>query len=123
MTSLTIDVPAALLINANDREHWATKARKTAGVRTMARFATGIRPALFGLVTLTVTITYPPRSRRRDASNLAPTVKALLDGIVDAGLLPDDNDKVVRATTYQASTQPGTTGMWRFQLDFTEVTA
>ena len=36
--------------------------------------------------------TYPDR-RRRDRSNLAPTVKALMDGMIDAGLLPDDADR------------------------------
>ena len=39
-----------------------------------------------------VEFAYPDR-RRRDRSNLAPTVKALMDGLIDAGLLPDDADR------------------------------
>nr|WP_303769103.1 hypothetical protein [Schaalia odontolytica] len=35
---------------------------------------------------------YPDR-RRRDRHNLAPTIKAMLDGLIDAGLLPDDADR------------------------------
>jgi len=126
MTTLTIEVPRALLISANDRMHWREKARRTAALRIFGRHAASrtfwiwerpVRP-----VTLTVTVTYPPLARRRDASNLAPTVKGLLDGIVDAGLLPDDNDRVIVATTYQASADKGTPGVWRFMLEFSEVT-
>ena len=32
---------------------------------------------------------------RRDPHNWAPTVKAILDGMVDAGIWPDDNDQWV----------------------------
>ena len=124
MITLTIEVPRALLINANDRIHWREKARRTAVLRTIAYHATN-RQTCNGTThtrcTLTVTVTYPPLARRRDASNLAPTVKGLLDGIVDAGLLPDDNDRVIVATTYQASADKGVTGVWGFRLDFDEV--
>ena len=34
-----------------------------------------------------------PDRRRRDRHNLAPTVKAMMDGLIDAGLLPDDADR------------------------------
>lgn len=33
------------------------------------------------------------KTRRRDPGNWSPTAKALVDGIVDAGVLPDDNHK------------------------------
>jgi len=36
-----------------------------------------------------------PNNRRRDTGNLVPTVKALIDGIVDAGVLIDDCDGLV----------------------------
>lgn len=34
-------------------------------------------------------------NRRRDVGNFAPTVKALVDGFVDAGLLQDDCDGII----------------------------
>jgi hypothetical protein len=34
-------------------------------------------------------------NRRRDPGNWAPTAKAIVDGMVDAGLFPDDNAKYV----------------------------
>lgn len=33
-----------------------------------------------------------PDNTRRDVGNLQPTSKAIVDGLVDAGLFPDDND-------------------------------
>jgi len=124
MTTLAIEVPRALLVSANDRMHWREKARRTATLRSLGRAAVHWSSSVeeHGCCTLTVTVTYPPLARRRDASNLAPTVKGLLDGCVDAGLLPDDNDRIVIATTYQASADKGITGVWRFELEFTEVT-
>lgn len=77
-------------LTANQRLHWAQKARLTKQIRRdtylLARSA--------GLNTsdrITVRLEYYPRDRRRrDPSNLMPTQKAAVDGIVDAGLVPDD---------------------------------
>ena len=40
-------------------------------------------------------IYYAPNNRRRDMSNLFPTVKSAVDGLVDAGVLKDDTDRYV----------------------------
>lgn len=40
-----------------------------------------------------------PDNRRRDTANLYPSFKACLDGIVDAKVLADDNDKYVVSFT------------------------
>ncbi|WP_288292371.1 hypothetical protein [uncultured Varibaculum sp.] len=40
-----------------------------------------------------VTVTNPPRGGCRDVANYHPTVKAILDGIVDAGVLEDDDNR------------------------------
>lgn len=39
----------------------------------------------------------PPTRRRMDTPNWYPTVKALVDGLTDAGVFVDDNDKVIRS--------------------------
>lgn len=44
----------------------------------------------------TVQLVIPVRgSRRRDPSNWMPTCKAVIDGLVDAGVWPDDNEEWV----------------------------
>ena len=32
-----------------------------------------------------------------------PTVKALIDGLVDGGLLSDDNNHVIKSTTFEST--------------------
>lgn len=39
----------------------------------------------------------PPTKRRMDTPNWYPTVKALIDGLTDAGVFVDDNDAVIKS--------------------------
>jgi crossover junction endodeoxyribonuclease RusA len=78
-------------LSANDRQGWHAKAES---VRTWRRNAT-LRARLEGVprlerarVRLHVV---PPTRRKRDPSNLMPTQKAVLDGLVAAGVLVDDD--------------------------------
>lgn len=94
----TIDLPFdAPPLRSNDRMHWATKAKLTRDIRWHAAYTT--RQTCIGpidgpvVVTLVWVVT---DNRRRDAGASAPTLKAALDGIVDAGLLPGDHHQVVR---------------------------
>lgn len=89
--------------SANDRDHWRVKARKVADIRESARLVVADRIARFidprkgrpGRIV--VGLTYVPRDRRRrDPDNLVvPLMKALVDGIVDAGIVPDDTPQYV----------------------------
>ncbi|MFK5691302.1 hypothetical protein ACI3EY_16715 [Ornithinimicrobium sp. LYQ92] len=78
-------------LNANHRTHWAAKAKRTRYWRDRARLEArraGI-PAL-DRAHITVTI-HKTRGGRYDPGNLAPTAKAIVDGLVDAGVLDDDD--------------------------------
>lgn len=92
------------MLNANDRPHWAQKAKITAYLRQIGRLKvsegkytayTKKRPC--GLV---VTI-YAPTKRRMDPPNFYPTVKALVDGMTDAGLWEDDNHDIIKYMTFE----------------------
>ena len=79
--------------SANDRDHWRVKARKVADIREAAErglLSTGT--SWLDCQRIAVDLTYVPRdNRRRDPDNLVvPLFKALCDGIVDAGIVPDD---------------------------------
>lgn len=93
MTTLHFELPHALILTANQRLHWAQKARTTISLRDIGR-VTARYPQLvpYRRAHLTVRVGWPDK-RRRDVANIAPTIKALVDGIVDAGLLPDDDDR------------------------------
>lgn len=49
---------------------------------------------------ITVTVN-PPTKRAMDSPNWYPTVKALLDGLTDAGQWTDDNDKVIKEVAFR----------------------
>lgn len=77
-------------LSANQRLHWAKRATITKQVRQEAAWRARSKK-LPAMRACQVTLHYRPRdNRRRDADNLVPTLKALCDGLVDAGLVPDD---------------------------------
>jgi hypothetical protein len=53
-------------------------------------------------VTVTAHAEYPTRRSLPDADAIAPSVKSILDGLVDAGVLDDDGPAYVTAVTYEA---------------------
>lgn len=78
-------------LSMNDRyQHWAVEARLIKQVKHTAKFL-AIRAGVPALPHAEVVLTYVPRNKaRRDRVNLASTHKALVDGLVDAGVLADD---------------------------------
>lgn len=90
--------PPAPTLNMNQRLHWARKAERTADWREAARLA-AVNAANNGLKRnqpfSVVQLVIPVRSLkvRRDPSNWYPTVKAVVDGLVDAGVFADDSSK------------------------------
>jgi len=94
-----IEMPAGTeLLNSNQRHSWRYKARVTATLReTAARIARVPR-----LDQVRIEVEYQPSkvTRSRDGGNWAPSGKACIDGLRDAGVLPDDNSKHVLSETY-----------------------
>lgn len=94
--SRTLPISRANLLTANDKPHWARRAALTKQLRRwgylLGREGQGVARLHLTRARVEFEFTYPDR-RRRDRSNLAPTVKALMDGMIDAGLLPDDADR------------------------------
>lgn len=86
------------LINANDRSkgwrrrkqtltrYWRTVAGQVAGNQIRKGQLRRVERAH-----IEITVTWPDRNRR-DVNNWQPTAKPIVDGLVKAGLLPDDDD-------------------------------
>lgn len=96
MTTISFPRPTPALLNLNDRHHWRRKATDVAAWRQMALYNAAKRahhieqePSM-----VCVTLDVPDR-RRRDPSNAFPCVKAIVDGLVDAGWWPDDTPEWV----------------------------
>jgi len=90
-------------LTANQRMHWRKKAEITKTVRAVTALKAARIPALGKCrVTLTWVVT---TKRRRDADNIVPTLKAMCDGLVDAGIVADDTpdlmEKVMPVIVYE----------------------
>jgi len=81
------------LDSMNARPHWAVRAKSTARTREWAMNAATealIPPLEHGIVEMVWTV---PTKTRRDEENPMYDYKAICDGLVDAGVLPDDIPK------------------------------
>lgn len=85
------------LMNANHRKHFRVAARFTSAWRHAAKgqaLAHGLGPVPVPCH-ITVVIHRSHNRGEYDAGNYAPTAKAVVDGLVDAGVLPDDRNRYV----------------------------
>jgi crossover junction endodeoxyribonuclease RusA len=94
---ISVPVPSCGYMTLNQRDHWRKKAQKTKAWREAAFDAAlrehGIPPGPFpSEVHFEMEMS---TNRRRDAMNLYPTIKACVDGMVDAFLWPDDTPEWV----------------------------
>lgn len=98
MTTFELEVP--LLrgkppLTANQRLHWAEKAKRTRTVREAVAWRAKqakIPPAKH----VTARLHYHPGDHRhRDASNLYATSKPAIDALQDAGIVPSDDGRYV----------------------------
>jgi crossover junction endodeoxyribonuclease RusA len=91
-------------INAERRMHHMERARHVREWRTKSASLAKVK----GIPALTaVHIHAHPhlKGRLQDADACHPSVKAVIDGLVDAGVIPDDDPRYVRAVTYHAPTR------------------
>jgi len=85
-------------LSLNGREHWSVRNRIGKNVRQAAWLLARHHkvPALSAVIVELVW--FKGDNRRADADNMAPTLKALQDGLVQAGVVPDDSgDRVISA--------------------------
>lgn len=75
-------------LTANQRLHWRKRAALTKQVRGATLDLTHQFPAMQRIQVQL--IWWVNDKRRRDVDNLVPTFKAMCDGLVDAGMVPDD---------------------------------
>ena len=80
-------------LNANARVHHMRRYRKSAQLRQFIGWsAREYAPAqpFTGPVEVQVSIGWPSRRQRQDPSNVSHCLKAVIDGMTDAGWWPDD---------------------------------
>ncbi|MET8475392.1 hypothetical protein ABZY90_19750 [Streptomyces sp. NPDC006422] len=94
--------PGTVLLNANQRLHHRRKAERNAKIRALAMEAVSECPALMAALAAAkpgplfqrahvLGVLHPAKAGRADPANWYPSFKAAVDGLVDAGLLEDDD--------------------------------
>lgn len=120
MTVIEFEVDDTAWLSANDRRHWADVAKRTKALRQMGfLIARRDRVPSHGTAHVAAFIGYP-RAGRADPANAAPTVKALIDGLVDAGVWPDDDSTHVIGPTYLRDTAKAAPHTHHVRLFITE---
>lgn len=84
-------------LSLNQRLHHHAKGRVTKEIREETFLRAKFHKLPKGCERVRVTLIYRPidLGRRRDAINLTPTLKAIEDGLVDYGLVPDDTPQYI----------------------------
>ena len=105
--TLELEIPKTLWLTSNQRLHHHAKAHATKWLRQLARQTAKARGLkLEPPVQVYAHIALPTR-RRFDPANASPTVKACLDGVVDARIgLADDDHEHVTAVTFVRHVDP-----------------
>lgn len=101
-------------LNHNYRLHWREKAKRTVVVRSLVYLNARHRKLPKGVEHITVQLHYAPGDRRtrRDGPNLTATSKPAIDGLVDAGIVPDDTAEFVTELMPVIHPGPGVRRMW-----------
>lgn len=121
-STVVVHLSRSTQLTMNMRDHWATKARLVAAIRARFKLAARHMQPVTGPVVRHVEVAHHRADRRRDAENWAPTVKAGTDGLVDAGVLPDDSNAVVVESRWRGVVDPAVRpGTVRITLRFEPV--
>lgn len=106
-------------LTSNTRLCWQAEARRKSLIRKEGRRQGRECGVKFGRAHATVVV-HPKTHGRYDPTNWEPTFKALLDGLVSVGLLPDDSHKYVPRVSFEPGTR--TADGPRLDVIFEEVT-
>ena len=92
--TITVKAPGPLM-NMNDHHHWRVRGPAAKAWR-LAAFIAATNGDHHDFYPSWVQLSLPVADkRRRDPHNYAPTVKHVIDGLVDAGVWPDDTPEWV----------------------------
>jgi crossover junction endodeoxyribonuclease RusA len=97
MTSIALEfLPPTQMLTLNQREHWAPAAVKKKAWRSAAYFHARSNHVPLQAGRCVVSLSLPVAdNRRRDGHNWVSTLKPVVDGLVDAGVFPDDSTPYV----------------------------
>lgn len=115
---LTFDVPRRMWWTSNNREHWRARQRKTRELRELAIWTVrAVRPPRFERAHVIAHVSYPTNGAADPGNVVGTVIKALVDGLVAAGLFPDDDATHLLGPDPRRGPKTGTSGLWRIRLE------
>ena len=117
MTTLHFRIPQSIYVSQNHRLHRMEKAARVATMRHLAFVQSRNLPPVPTPCVMDVDIGWPDK-RRRDRSNAASSIKALVDGLVPH-LIEDDSDAHITAETCRSHVE-GDKGFIHIQITFSQ---
>lgn len=118
MTELIVDVPDNEYLSANDRLHWRPERQRKIALRNRGKTLAQSQKLKVPTPCLVVVEVGLRTNGRADPDNSAPTVKCLIDGIVSAGAIEDDNSDHIVSTIYRRGPRVTEKGWRRIHLKF-----
>lgn len=115
-TTVQVVLPHAAVLNSNDRPGWRKEAAMKAVIRERFRIAGRQGTPLVGLIHCRADLGFHDPGRRRDANNWHDTTKPAIDGLVDAGLLVDDDHRHLIGPDHRIDPEPCEPGFVRITL-------
>lgn len=112
MVRITLTLHPAVWLTANQRLHWSTRMRRTRMLRAYAASEArihGLAGRRLGPSVVTAMIGYPTTGRA-DPTNAEPTVKAIIDGLVDARVWDDDDHLHIPSVAFERDPQKAPKG-------------
>lgn len=91
-------------INSERSTHWSKRAKDAENWREAFYWLGKQARVKFGSVNITAEIIQ--KKPLSDCGNGLPSIKAAIDGLIDAGVLPDDSPEYVRSITMVAPRVP-----------------
>lgn len=98
MTEWTFKLPMQKPLSLNDRMHWRVRAEAVKQVRDDVHIlCRAAKVPKCEKISVHLMWFPGPLIRRRDPLNLVATLKAVEDGVVQAGVVPDDTPQYVKS--------------------------
>lgn len=103
--TFTVEVPGRVIsLNAERSAHWSKRHAMTKVYREAVAWQATRHRGLSHPISVTAEVVM--KAPLMDAANYYPAVKAAIDGLVDAGVIPDDSPKYVGRVTMVAPRKP-----------------
>lgn len=122
MTELIVDVPDNEYLSANDRLHWRPERNRKIALRNRGKMLALLAGLTVPTPCFLIVKVGLRTNGRADPDNSAPTVKCLVDGIVSAGAIADDDSTHIISTRYERGPKVTEKGWRRIHLIFHDQT-